>query len=254
MWAPFDPDEESSIPYQTDKVQEIQQYMLHPYPKFPDADDEEAFVSSELRMSGSTLFDLGRIVFCATAAYVLIGAAGASIDIQPLIAGCVLLAVCWKPHIFMRTHYRRCWILVCASLYINLRLLRVIGLPYWVTTPVLYPIQSIFQSMEMSPTEAEGFPMPFAVLGPAIIVAWGTTMGLRATHDIAPVAVFTSLIGMLHCWVVLPAEPRAIRPAFVSCIGSYTFLVCFAGYFIECDIRRRWMWMRMYSQDVGMQL
>jgi len=248
MWAPFEPVEASADPCKTKKIQEMQQYRLHPFLKFPDAEDEEAFLFSELRMSGSTLFDLGRMVFCFCTAYIFIGAVGASIDIQPLIAGGVFLLLSWKPHFFMRTHYQRCWILICAAVYINLRLLRVVGMPYWVPTPILYPFKSWFETA--SPTQGEGYPMPFAVLGPAIISAWGTMMGLRATHDITPVAVVTCIMGMLHCWVVLPSEPHAIRPAFLSCICSYTFLVCFVGYFIESDIRRRWMWMRMCSQDV----
>lgn len=140
------------------------------------------------------------------------------VDIGPLMGCLLLLPFIATAH--MRPHCRR-FRQVCvhtATLYVALRV--------WP-----WPGSAL-------PTVEEGFPLPYSVAGPALILLFGAAIGLRVKHLLPNVAA-AALAGILHLASVLE-NPRTVQWWASAALEGAT-LTGFAIHHLESLQRAQWM-------------
>jgi len=96
-------------------------------------------------------------------------------------------------------------------------------------------------------TVIEGYPLPYALLGPPAVFLMGASLGLRGMRDTLPLAISIALVGNVHMALLLTDQ---VLMQYIAATNLCWFMLFFSIYSTELSRRRRWSWYPYDDDDL----
>lgn len=145
--------------------------------------EEEKFLRSRIKLTGGLL----RNVFvCALPICLVLAGHGflhGHIDIGPSVGCFLLLLLVPIHHLRPHSYSLRQVCALGATVYLNMRLI---------------PWHLLISWWPLLPIVKQGYPIPYALLAPSMLLLAGSSIGLRIIPDLLPGATSSSVCGIIH--------------------------------------------------------